>query len=147
MTIVHVVDDDPSVRKAISRLLRAAGYNVAVYGSAEQLLDRVLEQKGAGCILLDILMPGLDGLAAKKRLKTIGSPLPIVFMTGSAEPIEGRAEDFLRKPVSKERLLARRSRARLTGHGRKRAFVKAPWSLISRVAGRATMSHARTQAH
>lgn len=105
MAVVHVVDDDPSVRKAISRLLRAAGYNVAVYDSAEQLLDRVLEQRGSGCILLDILMPRLDGLAAEKRLKTIGSSLPIVFMTGSTELIEGGADDFLRKPVSKEELL------------------------------------------
>ena len=105
MTVIHVVDDDPSVRKAISRLLRAAGYDVAVYGSAEQLLDQLPEQRGTGCILLDVVMPGLDGLAAKKRLKTIGSSLPIVFMTGSTEPIESGETDFLRKPVSKEELL------------------------------------------
>jgi len=105
MTLIHVVDDDPSVRKAISRLLRAAGYDVAVYGSAEQLLDQLLGQRGTGCILLDVVMPGLDGLAARKRLKTIGSSLPIVFMTGSTEPIEDGATDFLRKPVSKEELL------------------------------------------
>ena len=105
MTVIHVVDDDPSVRKAISRLLRAAGYDVAVYGSAEQLLDQLPGQRGTGCILLDVVMPGLDGLAAKKRLKTIGSSLPIVFMTGSTEPFESGATDFLRKPVSKEELL------------------------------------------
>ena len=105
MTVIHVVDDDASVRKAISRLLRAAGYDVAVYGSAEQLLDQLLMQRGTGCILLDVVMPGLDGLAAKKRLKTIGSSLPIVFMTGSTEPIESGETDFLRKPVSKEELL------------------------------------------
>ena len=105
MTVIHVVDDDPSVGKAISRLLRAAGYDVAVYGSAEQLLDQLPGQRGTGCILLDVVMPGLDGLAAKKRLKTIGSSLPIVFMTGSTEPIESGETDFLRKPVSKEELL------------------------------------------
>ena len=112
MTVIHVVDDDPSVRKAISRLLRAAGYDVAVYGSAEQLLDQLLGgHRGTGCILLDVVMPGLDGLAAKKRLQTIGSSLPIVFMTGSTEPIEGGAADFLRKPVSKEELLGAVERA------------------------------------
>jgi FixJ family two-component response regulator len=105
MTVIHVVDDDPSVGKAISRLLRAAGYDVAVYGSAEQLLDQLLMQRGTGCILLDVVMPGLDGLAARKRLKTIGSSLPIVFMTGSTEPLEDGETDFLRKPVSKEELL------------------------------------------
>ena len=111
MTVIHVVDDDASVRKAIGRLLRAAGYNVAVYGSAEQLLDQLLGQRGRGCILLDVVMPGLDGLAAKKRLKTIGSSMPIVFMTGSTEPIEDGATDFLRKPVSKEELLGAVERA------------------------------------
>ena len=111
MTVIHVVDDDPAVRKAISRLLRAAGYDVAVYGSAEQLLDQLLGQRGTGCILLDVVMPGLDGLAARKHLKTIGSSLPIVFMTGSTEPIEGGATDFLRKPISKEELLGAVERA------------------------------------
>lgn len=105
MTVIHVVDDDAAVRKAISRLLRMAGYDVAVYGSAEQLLDQLPGQRGTGCILLDVVMPGLDGLAAKKRLKTIGSSMPIVFMTGSTEPFEGDVTDFLRKPVSKEELL------------------------------------------
>ena len=104
-TVVHVVDDEPSVRKAISRLLRAAGYDVAIYESAEQLLDRLPEKDESGCILLDILMPGVNGLAMQERLERIGSELPVVFMTGSVEPIQGRAEGFLKKPVSKDELL------------------------------------------
>ena len=104
-TVVHVVDDEPSVRKAVSRLLRAAGYDVAIYESAEQLLDHLPEKGESGCILLDLLMPGVSGLAMQERLERIGSALPVVFMTGSVEPIQGRAEGFLKKPVSKDELL------------------------------------------
>jgi FixJ family two-component response regulator len=89
-TVVHVVDDEPSVRKAVSRLLRAAGYAVAVYESAEQLLDH---------------MPGVNGLTVQERLERIGSAMPIVFMTGSVEPTQGGADGLLKKPVSKEKLL------------------------------------------
>jgi len=104
-TVVHVVDDELSVRKAVSRLLRAAGYDVAIYESGEQLLDRLPEKGESGCILLDVLMPGVSGLAMQERLERIGSELPVVFMTGSVEPIQGRAEGFLKKPVSKDELL------------------------------------------
>ena len=103
--VVHVVDDEPSVRKAVSRLLRAAGYGVATYESAEQLLDRLPEKSESDCILLDLLMPGVNGLALQERLDRIGSALPVVFMTGSVEPIQGRADGFLKKPVSKDELL------------------------------------------
>ena len=103
--VVHVVDDEPSIRKAVGRLLRAAGYDVALYESAEQLLDQLPKQTERGCILLDILMPGINGLAVRERLKQVGSALPIVFMTGSVERIEGGTEDFLKKPVSKDELL------------------------------------------
>jgi FixJ family two-component response regulator len=104
-TVVHVVDDERSVRKAISRLLRTAGYDVAIYESAEQLLDRLPEKNESGCILLDVLMPGVNGLAMQERLERIGSALPVVFMSGSVEPIQGDVEGFLKKPVSKEELL------------------------------------------
>lgn len=104
--VVHVVDDEPSVRKAVSRLLRAAGYDVAIYESAEQLLDRVSDQKSeSGCILADVLMPGVSGPAMRERLERIGARLPILFMTGSVEPIQRNAEAFLKKPVAKEELL------------------------------------------
>lgn len=104
-TVVHIVDDEPSVRKAVSRLLRAAGYTVAVYESAEQLLDRLPEKNQPGCIVLDIVMPGINGLTVRERLEAAGSALPIVFMTGSTEPVQGGTASFLQKPVSKEKLL------------------------------------------
>jgi len=96
MTIVHIVDDDASVRTAISRLLQAAGYDVVVYESAEELLARLPEQSEPGCILLDVVMPGLSGPELQDYLRKLGSTLPIVFMTGSAEPTA--SQDPLIKP-------------------------------------------------
>jgi FixJ family two-component response regulator len=102
--VVHIVDDEPSVRKAVGRLLRSAGYDVATYGTAEQLLDQLPENQESACILLDMLMPDVNGLALQERLKKAGSALPIVFMTGSVDRIKGGTEGLLNKPVSKEKL-------------------------------------------
>jgi FixJ family two-component response regulator len=110
LPIVHIVDDDASFRLAAARLLQASGCHVALYESATQLLEK---QPGAepGCILLDIQMPGLDGLQLQDRLGEMGNMLPIVFVTGcgdipmSVRAIKSGAEEFLCKPVSKERLL------------------------------------------
>lgn len=99
------MDDEPSVRKSIGRLLRAAGYVVATYESAEQFLDQLPEKREPGCILLDVLMPGVNGIMLQERLTVVGQVMPVIFMTGSVEHIEGGAEDFLQKPVSKEKLL------------------------------------------
>jgi RNA polymerase sigma factor (sigma-70 family) len=109
-TLIHVVDDDPSFRTAISRLLRAAGYEVAAYESAQQLLERLPQESGPSCILLDVQIPGLSGPELQHRLVDLGSRLPIVFLTGhgdiptSVQAIKAGAEDFLTKPVSKETL-------------------------------------------
>jgi FixJ family two-component response regulator len=83
---IHVVDDDPSVRVAIARLLRTAGYRVVVYESGRQLLANPPGTE-AGCILLDIRMPELDGFDVQERLNESGSSLPIIFLTrhGSVE--------------------------------------------------------------
>jgi FixJ family two-component response regulator len=78
---IHVVDDDPSVRVAIARLLRTAGYRVVVYESGQQLLANPPGTE-AGCILLDIRMPELDGFDVQERLNESGSSLPIIFLTG-----------------------------------------------------------------
>jgi FixJ family two-component response regulator len=108
---VHVVDDDASFRTAIERRLKKAGYQVATYSSAQQLLDRVPNENELGCILLDVKIPGLSGPELQHRLGELGSTLPIVFLTGHADTqttvktIKAGAEDFLTKPVSSERLL------------------------------------------
>jgi CheY-like chemotaxis protein len=121
---IYIVDDDPSFRVAIARLLRAAGYQVVLYESGQQLLANA-PGMGAGCILLDIRMPELDGLELQERLNEIGSPLPIVFLTGhgsietSVQAIKAGAEDVLTKPVSKSTLIEAIERS-LLRHGERR---------------------------
>ena len=108
---VHIVDDDPSFRVAIERRLKKAGYDVATYGTAQQLLDRLPGHDAPACILLDVRIPGLTGPELQERLGRLGSDLPIVFLTGcgdipmSVRAIKAGAEDFLTKPVSSEDLL------------------------------------------
>ena len=117
--IVHVVDDDASFRTAIERRLKKAGYDVATYPSAQHLLDHLPDEKGSGCILLDVRIPGLSGPELQGRLSELGSTLPIVFLSGYADvpttvrTIKAGADDFLTKPVSSDQLfgaIQRRSR-------------------------------------
>jgi RNA polymerase sigma factor (sigma-70 family) len=114
--IIHVVDDDPSFRAAIGELLNACGYQVALHGSAAQLLATHLGDEPA-CILLDVQMPGVDGPQLQARLAELGHRLPIVFLTGhgdiptSVQAIKAGAQDFLTKPVRKEKLLLTIERA------------------------------------
>lgn len=115
--LVHVVDDDASFRTAIERRLTLAGYRVATYPSAQQLLDSLPDEGEPGCILLDVQMPGLGGLEFQGLLNALGSTLPIVFLTGFADTpttvraIKAGAEDFLTKPVDSEQLLGAVERA------------------------------------
>ena len=109
--IVHIVDDDASFRTAIERRLKKAGYQVRTYASAQQLLDRPLDENEPGCILLDVRIPELSGPELQERLGELGSVLPIVFLTGHADlqttvrTMRAGAEDFLAKPVSSAQLL------------------------------------------
>ncbi len=110
-TLVYVVDDDRPFRSAMSRLLRAAGYEVEAYESAEQLLQRLPREVGPCCILLDVQIPGLSGPELQRQLAKSGSGLPIVFLTGhgdiptTVQAIKAGAEDFLTKPASAEKLI------------------------------------------
>jgi FixJ family two-component response regulator len=114
--VIHIVDDDASFRKSLARLLSTAGYQVAVYDSAEQLLH-LPPDAGPGCILLDLKMPGLSGAELQERLVQMGSPLPIVFVSGrgdiqaTVKAIKAGAEDFLSKPIPKEQLFGAIGRA------------------------------------
>ena len=116
-TVVHVVDDDASFRTAVGRLLRASGYEVVEYKSAQQLLERLPAAAGPSCILLDVRMPGVSGPELQDRLAKQGSPLPIVFLTGhgnipmSVQAMRAGAADFLTKPVPRVKLLGAIERA------------------------------------
>ncbi|WP_441241806.1 response regulator transcription factor [Tardiphaga sp. 768_D3_N2_1] len=117
--LVHVVDDDASYRTAIERRLKVAGYEVAVYASATQLLDQMPFNVRPGCILLDVQMPGLSGLELQSQLTELGSSMPIVFVTAHLDAativqvIKAGAEDFLTKPVTSEQLIDAIERALL----------------------------------
>ena len=108
---VHIVDDDPSFRTAIERRLKRTGYEVATYASAQHLLEQLPSESVPSCILLDVQISGLDGLALQSRLSELGSTLPIIFLTGhpdirtTVRAIRAGADDFLIKPVSSDRLL------------------------------------------
>ena len=108
--IIHVVDDDPSFRTAVTRLLRAAKYEVRGYASASEFLDSD-PCAVPGCILLDLRMPGLSGLDLQQSLARLENRLPIIFLTGhgdipaSVRAMKAGAVDFLIKPVRREALL------------------------------------------
>ena len=109
--VVHIVDDDPSFLTSTHRLLRASGYQVVMYESAQQLLERLPDSASPGCLLLDMQMPGLNGSELQRRLVEIEFSLPIVFLSGSSDiptsvqAIKSGADDFLTKPVEKEKLI------------------------------------------
>ncbi|MGY4569526.1 response regulator [Bradyrhizobium pachyrhizi] len=114
---VHIVDDDASFRAALERRLKLAGYRVVTYASARELLDQLPDDEGAGCILLDVRIPGMSGPELQGRLNELGSTLPIVFLTGHADTattvqaIKAGAEDFLTKPIASEQLIEAINRA------------------------------------
>ena len=107
---VLVVDDDPSVRKALARLLQAAGLKVQTFTSAVEFLDQGAPA-GLGCLLLDVRMPGLSGLDLQAELNKRNIHIPIIFMTGQGDipmtvrAMKGGATDFLTKPLRDKDLL------------------------------------------
>lgn len=109
--LVFVVDDDPSVRKSLARLVAAAGHEVQTFASAREFLAHPLHQ-GPSCLVLDVRMPGLTGLALQAALAAAGRRLSIVFITGygdvatTVKAMKGGAVDFLTKPVNARTLLS-----------------------------------------
>lgn len=109
--IVYVLDDEPEVLKALTRLLRAEGFQVRGFTSAQEFLAQE-GHPGPACLVLDVAMPGIDGLEVQERLRRRGAQLPIVFLTGhgsipiSVRTLKAGAEDFLTKPVDAAELLA-----------------------------------------
>ena len=109
--VVYIVDDDPSVRSAMTILFRTEGYYVRECESAEQFLDiKKIDQPA--CLILDLKMPGLSGTELQSELIHRNDNLPIIFLTGfgdiptTVDAIKSGAVDFLQKPVENEKLLA-----------------------------------------
>jgi FixJ family two-component response regulator len=110
LPVVYLVDDDPSFLRALSRRLRAAGYRVETFASAEEFLRRDRSDT-AGCVVLDLLLPGVGGLEVQKWLAEAKEPLPVIFLTAhgdissSVSAMKGGAVDFLTKPVQGDQLI------------------------------------------
>lgn len=108
---VHVVDDDPAIRKSLARLLGAADYGCVAHESAEAFLAEC-EPGGPSCVPVDLDLPGMDGFAIQQALGAPGTSLPVIFLTGtgdipaSVRALKAGAVDFLTKPVDAETLLA-----------------------------------------
>jgi FixJ family two-component response regulator len=109
--LVAIVDDDASVRQSTVRLVRSFGYRTEVFGSGPEFLGSGAADRAA-CLLLDVRMPGMNGLEVQRSLAERGARLPIVFLTGRASDEEERrarsagAAEFLRKPVVQASLRA-----------------------------------------
>jgi len=109
-SMIFIVDDDPSVRKSLTRVMTSAGYAVEAFASARDFLTRA-PFVGPCCLVLDVRMPGLTGLDLQEALAGKGHRMPIVFITGhgdismSVKAMKGGAADFLTKPFDVENLL------------------------------------------
>jgi FixJ family two-component response regulator len=109
-TIVHVVDDDEAVRRALSSLLRSVGYGIRSHATASEFLKAVLPD-APGCIVLDVRMPGVSGLELQEHLNRSDVSLPLVLMSGhgdipmSVRAMKAGAVDFLTKPFRDQDML------------------------------------------
>lgn len=109
--IVHLVDDDAAVRRSVGFMLKTSGHRVETYESGTDLLKNS-GQLDQGCILLDIRMPGMDGLEVQEALQEKGVSLPVIIMTGhgdvslAVKAMKAGAVDFIEKPFEKDALLA-----------------------------------------
>jgi len=121
--IVHVVDDDPAFRRSVEVLLESAGFATCAYASALVVLDAASQLSG-GCILLDIQMPGMNGLELQARFNELGIRLPVIVMTGqgdvatAVQAMKAGAIDFIEKPFADDLLLSTIETALATAAGR-----------------------------
>lgn len=108
---VFLVDDDEAIRHSASFMLRHAGYAVKTYPDGISFLEQVSEEH-SGCILLDVRMPGMDGLAVQNALNARGINMPVIILTGhgdvpvAVEAMKGGAVEFLEKPYEKRALVS-----------------------------------------
>ena len=109
---IVVVDDDQPLREALESMLKAAGFRVAIFSSAEEYLASP-ERQSASCLILDVRLPGMSGIELQHLLRSMGDAIPIVFLTGHGGAamremvMKAGAFDFLTKPVRRDVLLER----------------------------------------
>jgi two-component system response regulator FixJ len=112
---VHIVDDDEAIRDSLALLLGTAGFSVAAYPSADAFLATA--PQGAGCVLIDVRLPGMGGLELQEELARRGRRIPVIVMTGHAEvplavkAMKAGAVDFVEKPFDDKEMLAAIRRA------------------------------------
>lgn len=139
---VYLVDDEPDLRQALKRLLQAEGLEVEGFACAADFVAAVPDD-AVGCVVLDLAMPGIDGLQLQQRLAGAAATLPIVFLTGhgdipaSVQAIKAGAVDFLTKPVTRADLLravhaALERASRLAGEQRATVELRARYEQLTR---------------
>jgi FixJ family two-component response regulator len=110
-SVVHIVDDDESIRCALDSLCRSVGFQTRTYGSAQEFLDARQDDDLAGCLVLDVRLPGISGLDFQSQLAELGIHLPVILVTGhgdipmSVRAMKAGAVDFLPKPFRDQDLL------------------------------------------
>jgi two-component system response regulator FixJ len=123
---VYIVDDDQAIRHAMELLMRSVGLVYEIFHSGDDFLSDHTNDR-AGCLVLDIRMPGLGGLELQEKLNDMGSTLPIIFITGhgdvpmAVEAMQKGAVDFIQKPFRDQELLDRISEALTTDQQRRSA--------------------------
>jgi two-component system response regulator FixJ len=111
LRLVHLVDDDEAIRRSVGFMLKTSGFHVRAYESGVELLKGAANLE-PGCILLDIRMPGMDGLEVQSALRDKGVTLPVIIMTGhgdvtlAVQAMKAGAVDFIEKPFEKAVLLS-----------------------------------------
>jgi FixJ family two-component response regulator len=109
---VYVIDDDDSMRSSLERLLSSEGLTVRTFSTGQAFLDALPQLEAPGCVVIDVGLPGLDGLALHRRLRELDAPLAVVFLTGrgsipmSVEAIKAGAVEFFTKPFRPGELIA-----------------------------------------
>ena len=110
LRLVHLVDDDEAIRRSVGFMLKTSGFHVRTYESGVELMKTAPDLE-TGCALLDIRMPGMDGLAVQNALKDKGVTLPVIIMTGhgdvslAVQAMKAGAIDFIEKPFEKAVLI------------------------------------------